>query len=195
MCYNTIKVKKQSNKEAHNMKRYKNRKSGIIVNVIGQNDAENKITVEFADGKNAGKQVNYKLASFTKSWKFLDEVQPVKEVNEHTKDEVKKSSTKKVNVIEKIEIMSSAIKSRGYIIKIYSGRIQNLNIKKEKKHIAEVCLKHNKIVVYTKEQLTDESEKINNGKFKTLFCYSDNFSNEIMEIIERGMQIGAYKSE
>ena len=162
------------------MKRYKNRKSGIIVNVIGQNDAENKITVEFADGKNAGKQVNYKLASFTKSWKFLDEVQP-------TKDEVKKSSTKKVNVIEKIDIMSSAIKSRGYSIKIYSGRIQNLNIKKEKKHIAEVCLKHNKIVVYTKEQLTDESDKINNGKFKTLFCYSDNFANEIMEIIERSV--------
>ena len=162
------------------MKRYKNRKSGIIVNVIGQNDAENKITVEFADGKNAGKQVNYKLASFTKSWKFLDEVQP-------TKDEVKKSSTKKVNVIEKIDIMSSAIKSRGYSIKIYSGRIQNLNIKKEKKHIAEVCLKHKKIVVYTKEQLTDESEKINNGKFKTLFCYSDNFANEIMEIIERSV--------
>ena len=114
------------------MKRYKNRKSGIIVNVIGQNDAENKITVEFADGKNAGKQVNYKLASFTKSWKFLDEVQPTKEVNEPTKDEVKKSSTEKVDVIEKIEIMSSAIKSRGYSIKLYSGRIQNLNIKKEK---------------------------------------------------------------
>ena len=44
------------------MKRYKNRKSGIIVNVIGKNDAENKITVEFEGGKNAGKQVNYKLA-------------------------------------------------------------------------------------------------------------------------------------
>ena len=29
------------------MKRYKNRKSGIIVNVIGQDEAENKITVEF----------------------------------------------------------------------------------------------------------------------------------------------------
>ena len=171
------------------MKRYKNRKSGIIVNVIGQNDAENKITVEFVNGKNAGKRVNYKLASFTKSWKFLDEVKPAKEVNEPTKDEdeVKKSSTGKVNVIEKIDIMSSAIKSRGYSIKIYSGRIQNLNIKMEKKHIAEVCLKHKKIVVYTKEQLTDESEKINNGKFKTLFCYSDNFANEIMEIIERGM--------
>ena len=83
--------------------------------------------------------------------------------------------------------MSSAIKSRGYSIKIYSGRIQNLNIKMEKKHIAEVCLKHKKIVVYTKEQLTDESEKINNGKFKTLFCYSDNFANEIMEIIERSV--------
>lgn len=169
------------------MKRYKNRKSGIIVNVIGQNDAENKITVEFEDGKNAGKQVNYKLASFTKSWKFLDEVHPTKEVNEPTKDEVKKSSNKKVNVIEKIDIMSNAIKSRGYNIKIYSGRIQNLNIKMEKKHIAEVCLKHNKIVVYTKEQLTDESEKINNGKFKTLFCYSENFADEIMEIIERSV--------
>ena len=84
------------------MKRYKNRKSGIIVNVIGQNEEENKITVEFADGKNAGKQVNYKLASFTKSWKFLDEFQPTKEVNEPTKDEVKKSSTDKVDVIEKI---------------------------------------------------------------------------------------------
>ena len=162
------------------MKRYKNRKSGIIVNVIGQNEAENKITVEFVNGKNACKQVNYKLASFTKSWKFLDEYKP-------TKYEVKKSSTEKVDVIEKIDIMSSAIKSRGYSIKIYSGRIQNLNIKKENKHIAEVCLKQKKIVVYTKEQLTDESEKINNGKFKTLFCYSDNFANEITEIIERGM--------
>lgn len=162
------------------MKRYKNRKNGIVVNVIGQNEEENKITVEFVSGKNAGKQVNYKLASFTKSWKFLDEVHP-------TKDEVKKSSTEKVDVIEKIDIMSSAIKSRCYSIKIYSGRIQNLNIKKENKHIAEVCLKQKKIVVYTKEQLTDESEKINNGKFKTLFCYSDNFANEIMEIIERGM--------
>jgi hypothetical protein len=169
------------------MKRYKNRKSGIIVNVIGHNDAENKITVEFVDGKNAGKQVNYKLASFTKSWKFLDEVQPTKEVNEPTKDKVKKSSTEKVDVIEKIDIMSSAIKSKGYNIKIYSGRIQNLNIKMENKHIAEVCLKHKKIVVYTKEKLIDESEKINNGKFKTLFCYSENFANEIMEIIERRM--------
>ena len=169
------------------MKRYKNRKNGIVVNVIGQNEEENKITVEFAGGKNAGKQVNYKLSSFTKSWKFLDEVQPTKEVNEPTKDEVKKYSTKKVNVIEKIEIMYSAIKSRGYSIKIYSGRIQNLNIKKEKKHIAEVCLKHKKIVVYTKEQLIDKSEKINNGKFKTLFYYSDNFADEIMEIIERSV--------
>ena len=61
------KLRNKANKGAHNMKRYKNRKSGIIVNVIGQNDAENKITVEFEDGKNAGKQVNYKLASFTKS--------------------------------------------------------------------------------------------------------------------------------
>ena len=139
------------------------------------------------NGKNSGKHANYKLASFTKSWKFLDEAQPTKEVSEPTKDEVKKSSTDKVNVIEKIDIMSSAIKSRGYSIKIYSGRIQNLNIKKEKKHIAEVCLKHKNIVVYTKEQLTDESEKINNGKFKTLFCYSDNFANEIMEIIERSV--------
>ena len=162
------------------MKRYKNRKCDVVVKVINQSEEENKITVEFVNGKNAGKQVNYKLASFTKSWKFLDEVQL-------TKDEVKKSSTKKVNVIEKIEIMSSAIKSRGYDIKVYSGRAQNLNIKREKKHIAEICLKHKKIVVYTKEQLTDESEKINNGKFKTLFCYSDNFANEIMEIIERSV--------
>ena len=171
------------------MKRYKNRKSDIIVNVIGKNEIENKITVEFVNGKNEGKRVNYKLASFTKSWKFLDEVKPEKEVNETTKDEyeVKKSSTEKVNVIEKIDIMSSAIKSRGYSIKIYSGRIQNLNIKKEKKHIAEVCLKHKNIVVYTKEQLIDKSEKINNGKFKTLFYYSDNFADEIMEIIERSV--------
>ena len=169
------------------MKRYKNRKSDIVVNVIGQDESENKITVEFVNGKNAGKQVNYKLASFTKSWKFLDEVKHTKEVNEPEKDEVKKSRTEKVDVIDKIEIMSSAIKSKGYSIKIYSGRIQNLNIKMEKKHIAEVCLKHKKIVVYTKEQITDESEKINNGKFKTLFCYSDNFANEIMEIIERSI--------
>ena len=169
------------------MKRYKNRKSDVVVKVINQSEEENKITVEFVNGKREGQQVSYKLASFTKSWKFLDEVQSTEEVKEYTKDEVKKPSTKKVNVSEKIDIMSSAIKSRGYSIKIYSGRIQNLNIKKEKKHIAEVCLKHKKIVVYTKEQLTDESEKINNGKFKTLFCYSENFANEIMEIIERSV--------
>ena len=101
------------------MKRYKNRKSDIVVNVIGQNEAENKITVEFVNGKNAGKHANYKLASFTKSWKFLGEYQSTEEVNEHTKDVVKKYSTEKVDVIEKIEIMSSAIKSKGYNIKIY----------------------------------------------------------------------------
>ena len=179
--------KNKANKEVNNMKRYKNRKSDVVVKVINQSEEENKINVEFVNGKKAGQKVSYKLASFTKSWKFLDEVQSIEEVKEYTKDEVKKPSTKKVNVSEKIEIMSSAIKSRGYSIKIYSGRIQNLNIKKENKHIAEVCLKHKKIVVYTKEQLTGESEKINNGKFKTLFFYSDNFANEIMEIIERGM--------
>ena len=183
-----LEVKKnKANKEVNNMKRYKNRKSDVVVKVINKSEEENKITVEFVNGKNAGKHVNYKLASFTKSWKFLDEVQPTKEVNEITKDEVKKPSTKKVNVSEKIEIMSSAIKSRGYDIKVYSGRVQNLNIKREKKHIAEICLKHNRVVIYTKKPLLYVSERIKNGKFKTFICYSDNFADEVMEIIERGM--------
>ena len=179
--------KNKANKEVNNMKRYKNRKSDVVVKVINQSEEENKINVEFVNGKKAGQQVSYKLASFTKSWKFLDEVQSTEEVKEYTKDEVKKPSTKKVNVSEKIEIMSSAIKSRGYDIKVYSGRAQNLNIKREKKHIAEICLKHNRVVIYTKKPLLSVSERIKNGKFKTFICYSDNFADEVMEIIERGM--------
>ena len=50
------------------MKRYKNRKSDIVVKVINQSEEENKINVEFVNGKKAGQQVSYKLASFTKSW-------------------------------------------------------------------------------------------------------------------------------
>ena len=183
-----LEVKKnKANKGVNNMKRYKNRKSDVVVKVINQSEEENKITVEFVNGKKAGQQVSYKLASFTKSWKFLDEVQSTEEVKEYTKDEVKKPSTKKVNVSEKIEIMSSAIKSRGYDIKVYSGRAQNLNIKREKKHIAEICLKYNRVVIYTKKPLLSVSERIKNGKFKTFICYSDNFADEVMEIIERGM--------
>ena len=43
------------------------------------------------------------------------------------------------------------------------------------------------MVIYTKKPLLSVSERIKNGKFKTLICYSDNFADEVMEIIERGM--------
>lgn len=164
------------------MKRYTNRKSGVTVKVISQDEATNNITVEFVDGKSAGQQVNYKLASFTKSWKFLDEISDIeKEVKEENNDSTKSI----VDIEEKIKLMSDKILSSGYDIKIYSDRVRNLNVKKGKSLIAEICLKHNRIVIYSKQVLSSDSQPVNNGKkYKTFVEYSDNFYNEVMNLIE-----------
>lgn len=160
------------------MKRYENRKNKSIVKVVNTNESENTITVEFMTGVHIGEQSIYALKSFSKSWKFLDEIDDeVKEENKHEKEideEVEK------NIIE----MTEALVKAGYTVKTYSNRKQNLIVKNGNRCVAEVCIKRKRVVIYSKDELNcSRCEKISNGEYKVFVNYSDSFVEEVLSII------------
>lgn len=158
------------------MKRYENRKNKSIVKVVSTN--ENTITVEFMTGIHTGEQSIYALKSFSKSWKFLDEIED--EVKEEKKQE--KATDEEVN--KNIAEMTDALVKAGYSVKTYSNRKQNLIVKKDDKCVAEVCIKRKRVVIYSKTELNcSNCEKINDKKYKAFAEYKEGFIEEVLSII------------
>lgn len=168
------------------------------------------VTIEFLDGcgKKAGTTENKFLKSFKKSWKETEEVieevveepEQVEEVVVDTEENLsdedyakigveiaeqakQKAKKKSINVESKIDEVSSAVMSFGLDIKTYSGRLNNLNIKKDGKNALEICVKRNRLVIYSKNELSIDCEQITNGKYKAFIEYTENYIHEVNKLL------------
>lgn len=189
-----------------------NRKVVVKDYQVSANDIE-VVTIEFLGGcgKKAGTVENKFLKSFKKSWKetyevieeatekVVEELEKVEEVVdieknladedyakidvEIAKQDKHKSMKSSVDIDIKIDEVSSVVASFGLDIKTYSGRLNNLNIKKDGKNVLEICVKRNRLVIYSKNELSIDCEQITNGKYKAFIEYTENYTHEVNKLL------------
>ena len=102
---------------------------------------------------------------------------------EIAKQDKHKSRKSSVDIDIKIDEVSSVVASFGLDIKTYSGRLNNLNIKKDGKNVLEICVKRNRLVIYSKNELSIDCEQITNGKYKAFIEYTENYTHEVNKLL------------
>ena len=161
---------------------YENRKNNErhvkVVNTIN----EDIVLIKFTDGNNIGETKEIKISNLKKSWKLMSADKTVIE-NVQENQQLPDDASNNTSIDDNLPLIQTTILNNGYDIKTYSGRLNNLIIKFNNKVIAEVCVKRKKCVIYTKDKISVDSYKINNGKFRLDLSYFGGIENTIIKLI------------
>lgn len=162
---------------------YENRKNKErhvkVVNTIN----EDIVLIKFTDGKSIGETKEIKISNLKKSWKLICSADKTTIENVQENPQLSVDDSNNASIDDNLQLISTTILNNGYDIKTYSGRLNNLIIKFNNKVIAEVCVKRKKCVIYTKDKISVDSYKINNGKFRLDLSYFGGIENTIIELI------------